>query len=55
MVEGQDILEVAIRETYAKAGMEVGFVDDFMSHHHTFGEVHCGSNTFRETDVAWWV
>lgn len=54
VVEGQDILEVAIREAYAKAGMEVGFVDDFMSHHHTFGEVYCGSNTFRETDVAWW-
>ncbi|UQC83171.1 uncharacterized protein CLUP02_08665 [Colletotrichum lupini] len=36
------------------AGMKVGFVDDSMSHHHTFGEVHCGSNTFRETDVAWW-
>ncbi|KAF5520476.1 Protein-arginine deiminase type-4 [Colletotrichum aenigma] len=54
VVEGQDILEVAIREAYAKAGMEVRFVDDFMSHHHTFGEVHCGSNTFRETDVAWW-
>ncbi|KAK2764108.1 arginine deiminase type-3 [Colletotrichum kahawae] len=54
VVGGRDILEVAIREAYAKAGMEVGFVDDFMSHHHTFGEVHCGSNTFRETDVAWW-
>ncbi|KAK1533825.1 hypothetical protein CPAR01_10533 [Colletotrichum paranaense] len=54
VVEGRDLLEFAIREVYAKAGMEVGFVDDFMSHHHTFGEVHCGSNTFRETDVAWW-
>ncbi|KAI3545334.1 hypothetical protein CSPX01_04978 [Colletotrichum filicis] len=54
VVEGRDILEFAIREVYAKAGMEVGFVDDFMSHHHTFGEVHCGSNTFRETDAAWW-
>ncbi|WQF75255.1 Putative protein-arginine deiminase [Colletotrichum destructivum] len=31
------ILEVAIREADAKAGMEVGFVDDTMSHHHTFG------------------
>ncbi|KAF5495465.1 Protein-arginine deiminase type-1 [Colletotrichum fructicola] len=54
LVEGKDIFEVAVREAYAKAGMEVGFVDDFMSHHHTFGEVHCGSNTFRETNVAWW-
>ncbi|KAK1446228.1 hypothetical protein CMEL01_10471 [Colletotrichum melonis] len=54
VVEGRDILEFALREVYAKAGMEVGFVDDFMSHHHTFGEVHCGSNTFRETDAAWW-
>ncbi|KAJ3939638.1 uncharacterized protein N0V96_010421 [Colletotrichum fioriniae] len=54
VVEGRDIFEVAIREAYAKAGMEVGFVDDFMSHHHTFGEIHCGSNTFRETGVAWW-
>ncbi|KAF4909741.1 Protein-arginine deiminase type-1 [Colletotrichum viniferum] len=54
LVEGKDIFEVAVREAYAKASMEVGFVDDFMSHHHTFGEVHCGSNTFRETNVAWW-
>lgn len=45
-INGVDVL--------AQAGMTFSYVDDFLSHHAGFGDVHCGSNTFRQTDVAWW-
>ncbi|KAL4912046.1 hypothetical protein BDW62DRAFT_195506 [Aspergillus aurantiobrunneus] len=54
VVDGEDVLERAARETYARADMAVSFVDDYMSHHVGGGEVHCGSNTLREVDVEWW-
>ncbi|TDZ21653.1 Protein-arginine deiminase type-3 [Colletotrichum orbiculare MAFF 240422] len=49
-----DLFEEAVRSAYGRAGMDVSFVDDFLSHHVGLGEIHCGSNTFRETDVKWW-
>lgn len=54
VVNGKDILEEAVRDVYGRANMTVHFVDDFMSHHVNGGEVHCGTNTLRETEVAWW-
>lgn len=54
LVDGKDILEEAVVEVYGRANMSVKFVDDFMSHHVRGGEVHCGTNTLRQTDVAWW-
>ncbi|KAL4886212.1 hypothetical protein BJY04DRAFT_213743 [Aspergillus karnatakaensis] len=54
VVEGEDKLAVAVEEAYARAGMSVGFVDDYLSHHVGAGEIHCGSNTLRQTDLAWW-
>ncbi|KAF6800948.1 arginine deiminase type-3 [Colletotrichum sojae] len=54
VVEGVDLFEKALREVYAKAGMGISFVDDFLSHHVAGGEIHCGSNTLRETAVKWW-
>lgn len=54
VVEGADVFEKAVLEAYAKAGMGVSFVDDFLSHHVGLGEIHCGSNTLRETAVKWW-
>nr|XP_036580102.1 arginine deiminase type-3 [Colletotrichum truncatum]KAF6787934.1 arginine deiminase type-3 [Colletotrichum truncatum] len=54
VVNGVDVFETAIKEAYGRAGMTVSFVDDFLSHHVGLGEIHCGSNTFRETDVKWW-
>ncbi|GJC77444.1 protein-arginine deiminase type-3 [Colletotrichum liriopes] len=54
VVEGVDLFERAVREAYGRAGMDVGFVDDFLSHHVGGGEIHCGSNTFREANVKWW-
>ncbi|KAK6206826.1 hypothetical protein QIS74_13314 [Colletotrichum tabaci] len=54
VVDGVDLLEGAVRAAYGAAGMAVSFVDDFLSHHVGGGEIHCGSNTLRETDVKWW-
>lgn len=53
-VDGADVLAKAVESAYAKAGMTVSYVDDFLSHHAGFGDVHCGSNTFRQTDMVWW-
>lgn len=54
LVNGKDILEEAVVEAYQGANMRVRFVDDFMSHHVRGGEVHCGTNTLRQTSFAWW-
>ncbi|KAK2603603.1 hypothetical protein QQS21_004184 [Conoideocrella luteorostrata] len=54
VVDGHDVLEEAIRKVYERANMTVTFIDDYMSHHVRGGEVHCGTNVFRNTDVEWW-
>lgn len=54
VVDGKDILEDAIRDVYEKEGMAVTFIDDYMSHHVRGGEVHCGTNTMRDTSIVWW-
>lgn len=54
VVDGVDLLAAEVDKAYAKAGMKVLYVDDFQSHHLFAGEVHCGSNTLRQTDMVWW-
>ncbi|KAL2822247.1 hypothetical protein BDW59DRAFT_163840 [Aspergillus cavernicola] len=54
VIDGVDLIAQAVEATYARAGMNVTFVDDFFSHHTSSGEVHCGSNTLRQTDSIWW-
>ncbi|KAK1846044.1 arginine deiminase type-3 [Colletotrichum chrysophilum] len=54
MVDGKDLFEERVRAVYGATGIDIGFVDDFLSHHVGLGEIHCGSNTLRETDVKWW-
>ncbi|KAL3465534.1 hypothetical protein BJX64DRAFT_297221 [Aspergillus heterothallicus] len=54
VVNGMDVLASAVERAYARAGMSVGWVDDYLSHHVGAGEIHCGSNTFRQTDLVWW-
>lgn len=54
IIDGEDIIAAGVIEAYARAGMNVTFVDDFFSHHVSSGEVHCGSNTIRQTDMIWW-
>ncbi|CEN60962.1 hypothetical protein ASPCAL07633 [Aspergillus calidoustus] len=54
VVDGVDVIAAAVNEVYARAGMNVTFVEDYFSHHLSNGEVHCGSNTLRQTDLVWW-
>jgi protein-arginine deiminase len=54
VINGRDILEKAVQEVYARANMTVWLIDDYMSHHVRGGEVHCGTNTLREKNIAWW-
>ncbi|KAH7374870.1 hypothetical protein B0T11DRAFT_344716 [Plectosphaerella cucumerina] len=54
VVDGKDVLQAMVEEAYARAGMTVGYVDDYLSHHVSAGEIHCGSNTLRQTDMVWW-
>lgn len=54
VIDGVDILAQAVEAAYGRAGMNITYVDDYLSHHVGGGEVHCGSNTLRQTDLAWW-
>ncbi|MBE1594278.1 protein-arginine deiminase domain-containing protein [Streptomyces stelliscabiei] len=54
VVGGKDILAAAVTKAYAKTGMRVRYLDDWRTHHVSAGEVHCGTNTIRAADTAWW-
>jgi protein-arginine deiminase len=54
VVNGADVIEESVKVAYRRAGMSVTFIDDYMSHHVGGGEIHCGSNTLRDTDLKWW-
>ncbi|CAH0042749.1 unnamed protein product [Clonostachys rhizophaga] len=54
LINGQDPFEQAIRDVYGRVNMTVHFVDDYMSHHVQGGEVHCGTNSLRDTSIPWW-
>ncbi|KAH6651263.1 hypothetical protein F5144DRAFT_589523 [Chaetomium tenue] len=53
VVGGKDVFGEAVEEVYGRVGMEVVWVDDYMSHHVRGGEVHCGTNALREMG-GWW-
>ncbi|KAF8473200.1 hypothetical protein BDZ91DRAFT_616571, partial [Kalaharituber pfeilii] len=53
VIEGKDIFEEAIENEYRKLGIQVAFVDDWTTHHEGGGDVHCGTNSFREGG-KWW-
>lgn len=54
VIDGEDILATAVVAAYSKANYTVHFIDDWFSHHTGMGEVHCGSNSIRETTAQWW-
>lgn len=54
VIDGKDILAEAVRAAYGKANYEVTFIDDWISHHVARGEIHCGSNTWRDAEAPWW-
>jgi protein-arginine deiminase len=67
VVDGVDIFGEAVRRAYRTGGLAPGAerggrerdvmvheVDTFELHHINGGEVHCGTNTLRETSEVWW-
>ena len=34
--------------------MKVSYLDDWETYHLGMGEIHCGTNTLRNTSAAWW-
>ncbi|KAK7418713.1 hypothetical protein QQX98_003731 [Neonectria punicea] len=54
VIDGVDILAAAVSDVYAKVNFNVTYMDDWFSHHVGSGEVHCGSNTWRNVDTPWW-
>ncbi|KAF3051090.1 hypothetical protein E8E11_001616 [Didymella keratinophila] len=53
VLNGTNMLAQAVEKSYARVEMTAGYVDDFLSHHVGAGEIHCGSNTLRQTDAIW--
>lgn len=53
VIDGKDVLAEAISGLYAKVNMVVRFVDDWNTHHPN-GEIHCGTNSFRDISARWW-
>ncbi|MFE7133907.1 protein-arginine deiminase domain-containing protein [Streptomyces sp. NPDC057638] len=54
VIGGKDIFGTAVSAAYAKAGFRTTYIDDWYSHHVAGGEVHCGTNTLRDTSAKWW-
>ncbi|KAH8168349.1 protein-arginine deiminase (PAD) domain-containing protein [Sarocladium implicatum] len=54
VIDGEDILAAAANKVYAAAGHNVTYIDDYYTFHVGQGEVHCGTNSWREKDKPWW-
>jgi len=54
VIDGVDIMEVAVVDAYAGAGITAWSIDDWDSHHTSAGEVHCGTNVTRTIATNWW-
>ncbi|KAG7142110.1 Protein-arginine deiminase type-4 like protein [Verticillium longisporum] len=54
VIDGVDIIAEAVTAAYARASFKVAYMDNWFSHHMRLGEVHCGSNTWRDTSTPWW-
>ncbi|MEJ8632506.1 protein-arginine deiminase domain-containing protein [Streptomyces sp. MS2.AVA.5] len=54
VIDGRDIFTQAVTTAYQQAGLKVSYIDDWYTYHLGRGEVHCGTNTLRDTTAAWW-
>ncbi len=53
--DGKDAFEDAIRAALAGCDARVVFIDSWNAYHTSWGEIHCGTNTFRRLrDPGWW-
>ncbi|MER5768941.1 protein-arginine deiminase family protein [Streptomyces sp. NPDC001985] len=54
VIGGKDIFGTAVSAAYARAGFTTAYIDDWYTYHVNGGEVHCGTNTLRDTSQPWW-
>ncbi|KAL7946931.1 hypothetical protein V8C42DRAFT_298211 [Trichoderma barbatum] len=54
IINGKDIFATAVSEAYAKVNFNVTYMDDWFDHHMLDGEVHCGTNVYRDASAPWW-
>ncbi|MFE1578323.1 protein-arginine deiminase domain-containing protein [Streptomyces fradiae] len=54
VIGGEDVFTAAVTAAYTRAGLKVSYIDDWSTYHLGMGEVHCGTNTLRDTSAAWW-
>jgi protein-arginine deiminase len=54
VVDSRDVLQDAVERAYRTAGMELGHIDDYTTHHVMGGEIHCGTNAVRAVTKPWW-
>ncbi|MFD8150628.1 protein-arginine deiminase domain-containing protein [Streptomyces sp. NPDC059720] len=55
VIGGKDVFTEAVTAVYRRAGLKVSYIDDWYTYHLGMGEVHCGTNTLRDTSAAWWM
>lgn len=53
LIDGRDMFEIVASNVYKKAGFTVDFHDDWLFHSSS-GDLHCMTNTFRDTSTPWW-
>ncbi|GGZ16335.1 hypothetical protein GCM10010387_06100 [Streptomyces inusitatus] len=54
VIGGRDVFGAAVSAAYAKAGFTTAYIDDYYTYHLGGGEVHCATNTLRDTSQPWW-
>jgi protein-arginine deiminase len=55
MIDGKDPFETQLETALGEKGVTVSWVEDWDLYHRLEGEVHCGSNVFREIPTTpWW-
>ncbi|UNI16973.1 Protein-arginine deiminase [Purpureocillium takamizusanense] len=54
VINGRDILKERVTAAYKLAGFDALYIDDYFTGHVKGGDVHCLTNTIRETSGKWW-
>jgi protein-arginine deiminase len=55
IVDGKDVFATAIDKAFAGIGYQVAYANDLTSVHVSEGEIHCGTNTLRDSLTnRWW-
>ncbi|KAL9947036.1 hypothetical protein ACHAP6_004169 [Verticillium nonalfalfae] len=54
VIDGVDIIAEAITAAYARVNFKVTYIDDWFSHYMSAGDVHDGTNVWRDASMPWW-